>query len=173
MKRLLTIFLILAHAAAAQTITFDSNQTISDPLPAVDFTATAKWDIHFGTDSWKKAGRTLYPDADDITSEIQAKMDNVEAQISVFIKEAVQAGKYSITPTGLSLSNIATLNWYYVCVENDAVCRIRFRQNNREYQLTGFPDPADETAAASAALANANTDLAAIAQDVEDNGFHN
>ena len=172
MKYLICILLILPFILRAETVTFDSPQNITEPTDNIDFTAAGTWQIYDTTSVWKKTGKQLYPDSNDISAAISTSMANVKTHINTYIKEAVQAGKYSIRPKGLNLSSVTTLDWYYICIEQDKLCRIAFKDNNIEYLLTAFPDLSDETAAAATARTSLNTELSTIANDVEANSFH-
>ena len=99
-------------------------------------------------------------------------MATIRAKVDDYVKEAIEAGEFSIEPKGLNLKSVSTLKWDVACLENNKVCAVIFRHNNTQYTLRAFPDQDQETTAATTARENIDTELIAIASDVQANGFH-
>jgi len=175
MKTLYILFFALvAFSLSARTVTFDEPRSINDPKPAVDFVSAGDWTIEPKINKWTKFERTLYPDKTvAIPAGVQRNMADTLDELDEYLKIAFRVGKVSSSPRGLVLTDITSIDWFGVCIDQTGACKFLFiHTNNHEYALRPFLNMDDETTAAISLRASITANLALIGQDVKTNKRH-
>jgi len=152
----LTLFsFALCFFADAETVTFSSAQNISSNDPAVDLTDSGKWFIQLNQDDWKKTiarkQHRLYPDKANRAQAVINDQGEVRANISVYVKEAIESGFYTVDGKGLDLKSVNSIKVIAVRINDGIFCKAFIRPENKQYVLNLFENQNDETAAAATA----------------------